>query len=320
MLKDFCCRAACGLALVSAALASSIVSGQDGAKTTSGKSPVAARSIRPFVRSETPANQAPNLYDKSSDEFNYFREDLGRQELSSRQKARIEQLSRREVYADPMDKPAADGTPFIDIYSPDEIYEDGEAFVGYDDPDVMYAADENNLLAKFANACESGAQYVSLIFNVGASSADSMDQSGSSGFVGSMGPAMPMPTVTMDSSVMPGGGASMGPASPMSDPKDAGSSKAAEKKTEPSKADDSQLIFQSAVDDANPFEGKLEIAEGGFDFFKADREFVVKETAPQGSGFMGSMSGNASDGINMATPPEMMGGISRSPEPSNYDK
>ncbi|MBQ9813851.1 MAG: hypothetical protein IJM54_11140 [Thermoguttaceae bacterium] len=319
MLKDFCCRAACGLALVSAALASSIVSGQDGAKTTSGKSPVAARSIRPFVRSETPANQAPNLYDKSSDEFNYFREDLGRQELSSRQKARIEQLSRREVYADPMDKPAADGTPFIDIYSPDEVYEDGEAFVGYDDPDVMYAADENNLLAKFANACESGAQYVSLIFNVGASSADTMDQSGSSGFVGSMGPAMSMPTPPpMVSNMGLGGGPSdMGA---MSDPKDAGSSKAAEKKTEPSKADDSQLIFQSAVDDANPFEGKLEIAEGGFDFFKADREFVVKETAPQGSGFMGSMSGNASDGINMGTPPEMMGGISRSPEPSSYDK
>ena len=315
MLKEYFCRAAFGLALVSAAMASSFVSGQDGAKTTSGKSPISTRSIRPFVRSETPANQAPNLYDKSSEEFNYFREDLGRQELSSRQKARIEQLSRREVYADPMDKPAEDGSPFIDIYSPDEIFEDGEEFVGHDDPDVMYADDENNLLAKMAELCEAGAAFVSMTFGVSAASGDQTG-SGSMGPAAPMGPGMAMPTPPpMVSNMGLGGGPSDMIAMP--DSKDGGSSKSAAKTTEPSKNDDSGLLFQETVD--NPFEGKIDPIEGDFDFFKTDREFVVKETAPQGSGFMGSMSGNAMDGMG-GTPPEMMGGISRSPEPSSYDK
>ncbi len=313
MLKDYRCRAVLGLALVSAVFASGSIFAQDDARKASGKSPVSTRSIRPFVRSETAANQAPNLYDKSSEEFNYFREDLGRQELSSRQKARMEQIAKREVYADPMDKPAADGSPFVDIYSPDEVFEDGEPFVGLDDPDVIYADDEKNLLAKFSAVCDVGSALITLAFRNAASNENDLESSRNASAAPPLGPPMSMPTPTMDPRVTPGAGLAG-----MADSKDS-SEKAPEKKAEPIKADDTALIFPGGVDDPNPFDGKMDAVEGDFDLFKADREFVVKETAPQG-GMMGSMGGNASEGLFMGTPPEMMGGISRSPEPSGDEK
>ena len=114
MLKEKLFKASFAIALSAIVCAAGTAFSQDGAQTKKS-GPVSTRSIRPFTRSETPANQAPDLYDAKSDEFNYFREDLGRQEISSRQKARLEQLASRVVYADPMDKPAADGSEFIDI-------------------------------------------------------------------------------------------------------------------------------------------------------------------------------------------------------------
>ena len=109
MLKEKLFKASFAIALSAIVCAAGTAFSQDGAQTKKS-GPVSTRSIRPFTRSETPANQAPDLYDAKSDEFNYFREDLGRQEISSRQKARLEQLASRVVYADPMDKPAAVAT------------------------------------------------------------------------------------------------------------------------------------------------------------------------------------------------------------------
>ncbi|MBR2002565.1 MAG: hypothetical protein IJ991_00115, partial [Thermoguttaceae bacterium] len=70
------------------------------------KAPKATKALsfpgaRPFFRGETPAHQAPNLYDPNSDEFNYFREDLGKTSLSTRELKRLEELASRDVYEDP---------------------------------------------------------------------------------------------------------------------------------------------------------------------------------------------------------------------------
>lgn len=304
MLKEYLCRAAFSLALVSAVCVSCSAFAQDDASTASGKTPVSTRSIRPFIRSETPANQAPDLYDKSSGEFNYFREDLGRQETSTRQKARLEQLASRVVYADPMDKPAADGTPFVDIYSLDEVYEDGKSFVGFDDPDVIYAPDEENPLVAFADFCDGVNLGISLVAALTGISdvADSSNMYGSGGSPMPMGPAMPMPNPTyMDPSVAPGG---MSGDPSMTGSQGASAQEPPKKEVKPSESDDTALIFPDADDD-NPFEGSVDPVEGALDFFQADRDFVVKETAPQNAMMM-----MGSGGISMSPG---SGGISMSP-------
>jgi len=246
------------------------------------------------MRSETPANQAPDLYDPKSDEFNYFREDLGRSEISSKTKARLAERAARVTYVDPMDKPAADGTPFINIYDPDEVFADGKPFVGADDPDVYYKSSENNFLEQFADGCQTLALLTSLTLGAPSSNAkdgqgyDSMNAMGSMGSMGSMGTPV-MPTPTMDSSVMPGS-PSMGS---MGGSKDAAPAK--DQKVEPSAHDDSKLIFPEAAE--NPFKAPGALGETDFDLFKADREFAPKAPEPQkGSGYMmgGSMGGPGS--------------------------
>ena len=75
------------------------------------------------------------------------------------------------------------------------------------------------------------------------------------------------------------------------------------KEVKPSESDDTALIFPDADDD-NPFEGSVDPVEGALDFFQADRDFVVKETAPQNAMMMGSGGISTSPGS---------GGISMSP-------
>lgn len=290
MLKVNLCQASMSLALSAIVCVAGTTFGQDGSNAkSSGKKPVSVKTIRPFTRTETPANQAPDLYDASSDEFNYFREDLGRQEMSTRQRQRLEQIASRVVYDDPMDKPAADGSPFVDIYSLDEVIADGAPYEGLDDPDNAYAADENNLLAKIAESC--GDLTTTLQILTGATS--SVDNSGKTGtgassgmMVGSGGTPFPMPEPTMapvmmeDGRMMGGPGASGEPAA-----------KPEKKDAAPSKKDDSALIFPDG-EVANPFEGKAEAA-ADFDFFKADRDFAPKDAPAQNGmtpmGFGGMM-------------------------------
>ena len=286
MLKEKLFKASFTIALSAIVCAAGTAFSQDGAQTKKS-GPVSTRSIRPFTRSETPANQAPDLYDAKSDEFNYFREDLGRQEISSRQKARLEQLASRVVYADPMDKPAADGSEFIDIYSPDEVYEDGEEFIGLDDPDVIYADDENNILAQFAEACSQGAAALTLLTGVGPSASNGRDGQAGPGPAAPIGPPMPMPTVTMDSGVAPGGAPGVVTTTPGGPDSKGGPAK---KEAGPSKNDDSALLFPGGEVE-NPFK-ELAAAEDDFDFFKADKEFKPKSVSEAkqqaaGSGYMG---------------------------------
>ena len=125
MFKEKLYRVAFGFAAFAALGATTVLFAQ-GDDATKTKRPLSVRSIRPFQRSETPANQAPNLYDKKSDEFDYFREELGRSETSTKTKKRLQEIESRVVYADPMDKPAYDGSKFIDIYS--DVYVDGQPY------------------------------------------------------------------------------------------------------------------------------------------------------------------------------------------------
>ena len=282
-----CATVALGLASVLAFAASSFAQGesssaQSGAASAPQKKVLKVESIRPFTRSETPANQAPNLYDPKSDEFNYFREDLGRSELSSKTRARLAEQAARVVYVDPMDKPAADGTPFVNIYDPDEVFVDGKPFVGQDDPDVFYKSYEDNFLAKFARGCKGVASLVSVRLGGSASNAQGGAGTYGSQFGGSSTPYS-MPTPSMDPSVAPGGmPGSMGsmPGS-MGDPKDGKS--ASSPAVEPSANDDSKLLFPGD-EVKNPFKEPVAIGEGDFDFFKADREFAPKAPAPQTNG------------------------------------
>lgn len=285
-----CATVALGLASVLAFAASGFAQNESTSGFQSSSEPqkkiLKVESIRPFMRSETPANQAPDLYDPKSDEFNYFREDLGRSALSSKTRARLAEQASRVVYVDPMDKPAADGTPFVNIYDPDEVFVDGKPFVGQDDPDVFYESHENNFLAKFARGCQSLATIASLRFGVSASNAQGGSGVYGSQFGGSPSTPYPMPTVSMDPSVAPGGM----PGS-MGDPKSGKS--ASEPVVEPSANDDSKLLFPGD-EVKNPFTEPVVVGEGDFDFFKADREFAPKAPATSTNGgypTSGSMGG-----------------------------
>lgn len=208
---------------------------------------------RPFFRGEIPAHQAPDLYDPNSDEFNYFREDLGKTGLSTREQKRLAEIASRETYEDPMDKPAADGSPFINIYDSSEVFVDDAPFVGADDPDVLYEAEENNALSSLAASLRLGAASFALQFGSDAASQNSSSPYGSSSY---------------PSSYSSGSASYGGPGS---------SSEASAAPVEPSKADDTKKIFGEPV--ASPFGGKVQLdAENDFDLFPTGRDF--KPTAP----------------------------------------
>lgn len=220
------------------------------AKTTASSKALSVPGVRPFFRGEIPAHQAPNLYDPNSDEFNYFREDLGKTSLSTRELKRLDEIASREVYEDPMDRPAADGSPFINIYDSSEVFVDDAPFVGDDDPDVLYSVEEKNALNSLATSFRLGAAILDLQLGSKDAANNSSAPYGSSSYGGGY------------PSDYPGG--SDAPAAPV----------------EPSKADDTKTIFPN--DDkpvAAPFNDKVKLDEkNDFDLFQAGRDF--KPTAP----------------------------------------
>ena len=221
------------------------------AKAPASSQALSFPSIRPFFRGETPAGQKPDLYDPNSDEFNYFREDLGKTSLSTREQKRLAEIASREVYEDPMDKPAADGSPFINIYDSSEVFVEDAPFVGDDDPDVLYAAEEKNALNALATSFRFGAAALALQSGDGDAS-NSSSPYGSSSYGSSGYP-----------SDYPGGSGAEKPA-PVA----------------PSKADDTKTIFPNDEKPvASPFGDKIKLdAENDFDLFQAGRDF--KPTAP----------------------------------------
>ena len=289
MFKEKLYRVAFGFAAFAALGATTVLFAQ-GDDATKTKRPLSVRSIRPFQRSETPANQAPNLYDKKSDEFDYFREELGRSETSTKTKKRLQEIESRVVYADPMDKPAYDGSKFIDIYS--DVYVDGQPYEDPEDPDVKYSADENNILAIAAEALDEGTQMISLLAGVSAGSANSANNGMGYGsdMATTVGPPHPMPDM--------GGMAPVGGMESFQQLSQSGSASSSGGKasapTEPSKFDDTKMIFPEDVE--SPYKAELKaIADEAFDFFKADREFKPKASAPttpdMGGGYPSSSMG-----------------------------
>ncbi|MGN0930129.1 MAG: hypothetical protein ACI4NP_00235 [Thermoguttaceae bacterium] len=265
MLKDRLYQASLSLAAFVALGATSAVVAQSDAAST-GTRPLAAKSIRPMQREEIPANKAPNLYDETSNEFDYFREELGRSETSTATKKRLAQIAARKVYDDPNDKPAADGSPFVDIYA--DIVSDGKPFEDPNDPDVIYYADEHNILAKAATFCKQATTL--LKFVSGGLGTDSRD--------GSMGTRTEM-------EVMPSYDlTSTGSMSGMEGP--GGTKAQADKPAPESKVDDTKIIFPDPVD--NPYKSELGSAVDPFDLFKADRDFKPAPAQKGGPGSMGS--------------------------------
>lgn len=228
----------------------------DGAANVSATAALSFPSARPFSRGEIPAHQAPDPYDPNSDEFNYFREDLGKTSLSTKEQKRLADLASRKVYEDPMDKPAADGSPFINIYDPSEVFVEKTPYAGADDPDVVYEADEKNALNALSTVCRLAATTLSTKFapnaparGVGATSYGSSSY-GSSGYPSSYG-------------------------DPTGDPKAAAP-------VEPSKSDDTKQLFPGdAQPVAAPFGDKVKLdAENDFDLFQAGRDFQPTAPAP----------------------------------------
>ena len=294
-------RVCFGLAALATLGATTVLFAQDddAAKT---KRPLSVRSIRPFQRSEKSTSQAPNLYDKKSDEFDYFREELGRSETSTKTKKRLQEIESRVVYADPNDKPAYDGSKFIDIYA--DVYVDDQPFEDPTDPDVAYLADENNILATAAETFSAISQAISMQAGVSAGSAsDANNGMGYGSDMGSsVGPPHPMPDMggmapvgSMDSfNELSASGGLNGPGAAKSDGKSGGATVA------PSKFDDTKMVFPEDVE--NPYKAEAKgVSDEAFDFFKADREFKPKPRT-SGSGMGSGMGPGPGPGPGMVDP------------------
>lgn len=79
-------------------------------------------------RQEIDASISADLAEYGNGEIIYLKDELGKVSLSTATQRRREARARRLAYANPMDRPAADGTKFVDIYSNDEVTADGQAF------------------------------------------------------------------------------------------------------------------------------------------------------------------------------------------------
>lgn len=301
------CRAA--LAIAAASFMAASGAAQDNAANSGDSARLRALttpSIRPLRSEEKKLNKPTALYEKGSDEMQHFREELGKKELSTKAKKRIAEIEARVVYSDPMEKPAEDGSKFINIYDESEIFADGKPYYDPEDPDVKYEKDEKNFLALLDETLQSVVAGVQVAFGVSGATQGGADGSKGGYDMGmASGPAHVMPTVSgLDPSVAPGGGPSMDPL----DTKDGG--KQEEPKPEPtgpSEADDSELIFDPNLfakeTGDNPFlDAKDGFLEGDADLFKEDREFKPAPPANANAGGYGPGGGNATEGMDFSIP------------------
>ena len=310
MLWNRFCRAALAIAACSVIAASACA--QDAATDASARlRALRAPASKPFTSEEQRPAKPTALYDKNSDEMQHFREELGKTELSTKAKKRLAEIEARVVYSDPMEKPAADGSKFINIYDESEIYADGKAFYDPDDLDVRYEKDENNILARLDLALQGIVAAMQVGFGVSSATQGGANDPSKSGSGSMGGPAMPMPTVTMDPSVAPGGGGDkpMGGDPNASGPTGSGGAQTPVLPSGPSKSDDSAALFPESTfakeTGDNPFLGSKEgFLEGDANLFKADLEFKPAPPAnPNGGGYG---SGNATEGMDSSS--MMMGG------------
>lgn len=234
--------------------------------------------IDPTNRVEEDVVIAPDLYNRDSEVFQYFRNSLDEKVISTSERNRQIQLKKLQERAkiSPMNRPAADGSKFIDIYAPAQIRNDGKAFHDLNDPDDRYAEAESGPLAKAVEQLDTAVFIIELLSGI------SNNQNG-----------------------MPNSGPSSGMMKSSSGMY--GTTNQPEVKPEKNKKNDTNLIFE-ASEGTNPFAAAKvpDInADISFDFFKADRDFKEKPTtlnSAMGSGMPSYGMGSGMPGSEMGPP------------------
>lgn len=92
------------------------------------------RPIMPLSRPELSGQESEELAETKTDELIYLNEEVGKVSLSSAAQRRRQQRERRLLFKNPNERPAADGSPFVDIYADDQVASDGEAFFDPNEP------------------------------------------------------------------------------------------------------------------------------------------------------------------------------------------
>lgn len=228
--------------------------------------------ITPLSREEREVVESNKIYDTAVDEFQFFRDDIGKTVLSTVERKRLAEREARVTYADPMDKPSADGSKFINIYDPLEVNTDSKPFSGKDDPDDLYAEAEQSPLVTTCHFLDA-LSFKSKNSKGGMNSGMDSNMAGSGGDM--MGGDM-MGGDMMGGSDMSGSGSPAGPGR-----------KAGSRKT----GDDTNLLYNQkpASNPFNSFSGSQ--PESSMNPFKVDRDFKQSLETTNNSGQPGSEDG-----------------------------
>lgn len=107
--------------------------------------------ILPLSRPELSGNESEELAETRTNELIYLNEEVGKVSLSSAAQRRRQQRERRLLFKNPEERPAADGSKFVDIYADDQVTSDGEAFFDPNEPvettETAAVAGETGLLS-----------------------------------------------------------------------------------------------------------------------------------------------------------------------------
>lgn len=213
--------------------------------------------ITPLNREEREVVESNKIYDTKVDEFQFFRDDIGKTVLSTAERKRLAEREAKVTYTDPMDKPAADGSKFVNIYDPLEVVADSKPYSGVDDPDDLYAEAEKSPLMT-----------AGIFFNGLAHKGNKMGK----GTAGGMGGVMSDGGMMGGEDMMMGGGDDMMMGGGMS-PGGPGMGNAAGTSTRKT-GNDTKLMFKNDKGN-NPFQSfSGSQPEGSINPFKIDRDFV----------------------------------------------
>lgn len=92
-------------------------------------------SIAPLSRPEIDGSLSPDLAEWGKTDIVILKDEVGKSSLSTSAQKRRKKRENRVIYANPMDRPAADGSKFVDIYSSGEVSSDGEEFFDPNEPE-----------------------------------------------------------------------------------------------------------------------------------------------------------------------------------------
>ncbi len=240
--------------------------------------------IIPYTSEERDVVKIPDPYDKSKTDFQFFRDDLGKVVLSTAERKRLEEREKKITYSNPMERPSADGTKFINIYDPAEAVSDKKTYVSQDDPDDLYANAETGPLA-----------VASLYLNIfNQNTQNSRGQEG-------------IGTWNVDNS----SNSMIGPGPDMMGPDMKGSGMSGERTSQyKNPKNDTNTIFGSKAS-ANPYKDAVSDKDL-LNLFKDAKDFTPTVLQPARNNGMSGMSGMSDPGMSGMSDP----GMSMSPAPS----